>query len=73
MRLRCDWMLTMNKDQDTLKEIAKEFKSLAEQMNIEIVTSSTVLNEIEYYLKENNMEMIVAQSNKILDESSWRV
>lgn len=66
-------MLTMNKDQDTLKEIAKEFKSLAEQMNIEIVTSSTVLNEIEYYLKENNMEMIVAQSNKILDESSWRV
>ncbi len=66
-------MLTMNKDQDTLKEISEEFKTLAKQMNIEIVTSSTVLNEIEYYLKENNITMIVAQSNKILDESSWRV
>lgn len=63
----------MNKDQDTLKEIAEEFKSLAEQMNIEVVTLSWMLNEIEYYLKENNMEMIVEQSNKILDESSWAV
>jgi len=63
----------MNKDQDALKEIAEEFKSLADQMNIEVVTSSTVLNEIEYYLKENNMEIIVAKSNKILDESSWAV
>lgn len=63
----------MNKDQDALKEIAEEFKSLADQMNIEVVTSSTFLNEIEYYLKENNMEMIVEQSNKILDESSWVV
>ena len=63
-------MLVMNKDQDTLKEIAEEFKSLADQMNIEIVTSSYMLNEIEYYLKENNIKMIVAQSNKILDESS---
>ena len=61
----------MNKDQEALKEIAEEFKSLADQMNIEIVTSSTVLNEIEYCLKENNMEMIVAQSNKILGESSF--
>lgn len=73
MRLRCDCRLVMNKDQDALKEIAEEFKSLADQMNIEVVTSSTVLNEIEYYLKENNMEMIVEQSNKILDESSWAV
>lgn len=63
-------MLDRYKQRDELKEIAKEFKSLAEQMNIEIVTSSCVINEIEYYLKENNMEMIVAQSNKILDESS---
>ena len=61
------------KQRDELKEIAKEFKSLAEQMNIEVVTSSWMLNEIEYYLKENNMEMIVEQSNKILDESSWAV
>jgi hypothetical protein len=60
----------MNKDQDVLKEIAEEFKSLAKQMNIEIVTSSDELNEIEYYLKENNMEMIVAQSNKVIDQSS---
>ena len=58
------------KQRDTLKEIAEEFKSLADQMNIEIVTSSYMLNEIEYYLKENNIKMIVAQSNKILDESS---
>ena len=56
----------MNKDQDTLKEIAEEFKSLSEQMNIEVVTSSCVLNEIEYYLKENNMETIVAQCNKVM-------
>lgn len=62
----------MNKDQDVLKEIAEEFKSLAEQMNIEVVTSSYVLNEIEYYLKENNMEMIVAQCNKVMDESSFK-
>ena len=62
----------MNKDQDTLKEIAEEFKSLADQMNIEIVTSSCVLNEIEYYLKENNMEMIVAQCNKVMDETSFK-
>jgi hypothetical protein len=61
----------MNKDQDVMKEIAEEFKTLAKQMNIEIVTSSYMLNEIEYYLKENNMEMIVAQSNKILGESSF--
>lgn len=64
-------MLDGYKQRDTLKEIAEEFKSLAEQMNIEVVTSSWVLNEIEYYLKENNMEMIVEQSNKILDESSF--
>lgn len=63
-------MLDGYKQRDELKEIAEEFKSLAEQMNIEVVTSSTILNEIEYYLKENNKEMIVAQSNKILDESS---
>ncbi len=62
----------MNKDQDVLKEISEEFKSLAEQMNIEVVTSSYVLNEIEYYLKENNMEMIVAQCNKVMDESSFK-
>ena len=61
----------MNKDQDVLKEVAEEFKSLAKQMNIEIVTSSDELNEIEYYLKENNMEMIVAQSNKVIDQSSF--
>lgn len=66
-------MLDGYKQRDTLKEIAEEFKSLADQMNIEIVTSSYMLNEIEYYLKENNMEMIVAQSNKILDESSFVV
>lgn len=66
-------MLDGYKQRDELKEISEEFKSLAKQMNIEIVTSSCVLNEIEYYLKENNMEMIVAQSNKILDESSWVV
>lgn len=62
----------MNKDQDTLKEIAEEFKSLAKQMNIEIVTSSCVLNEIEYYLKENNTEMIVTQCNKVMDETSFK-
>lgn len=61
------------KQRDTLKEIAEEFKSLADQMNIEVVTSSCVLNEIEYCLKENNMEMIVTHSNKILDESSFVV
>lgn len=61
------------KQRDELKEIAKEFKSLAEQMNIEVVTSSWMLNEIEYYLKQNNMEMTAAQSNKIFDESSWVV
>lgn len=64
-------MLDGYKQRDTMKEIAEEFKSLADQMNIEIVTSSYMLNEIEYYLKENNMKMIVAQSNKILDESSF--
>ena len=62
----------MNKDdREVLKEIAEEFKSLAKQMNIEIVTSSDELNEIEYYLKENNMEMVVAQSNKVIDQSSF--
>ncbi len=66
-------MLDGYKQRDELKEISEEFKSLAKQMNIEVITSSCVINEIEYHLKENNMEMIVAQSNKILDESSWVV
>ena len=64
-------MLDGYKQRDELKEIAEEFKTLAKQMNIEIVTSSYMLNEIEYCLKENNMEMIVAQSNKILGASSF--
>ena len=62
----------MNKDQDTLKVIVEEFKSLAKQMNIEVVTSSCVINEIEYYLKENNMKMVVVQCNKVMDESSFK-
>jgi pyruvate-formate lyase len=60
-----------DKEVAELKAILEELKALAKQYDIQIATPSYEVNEVIQYLYGNDITNIVAQSNKILDESSF--